>query len=81
MLSHIIHGRKKCPNDLRKRLVSDGFSEEYFIQLEGVKDINNINTFEDLKFLYLALYEQYKSLQELYREQNKRIDELKGKYG
>ena len=80
MLSHIIHGRKKCPDELRRRFLSDGFPEEYFIQMEGVKDINNISTFEDLKFLYLSLFEQYKSLQEISRIQQKQLDEYRGKY-
>ena len=78
MLSHIIHGRKKCPDDLKQRLLNSGFPAEYFDRLEGVKDINTINTFEDLKFLYLALREQYRNLQELYRIQEKTIKESKG---
>lgn len=80
-LSHISSGRKPVPPELKQALINDGFSPEYFAQLEGIKDIEAINTFDEMKFMYYELKKHVERQEAIIKFYEKEIGSLRGKLG
>ena len=80
-LSHISKGRKPIPPELKQQFINDGFSPEFFAQLEGIKDIEAINTFDEMKFLYLTLKQNYEKQTEIVKFYEKVIGKLQSQIG
>jgi hypothetical protein len=78
-LSHISKGRKSVPPELKKSLLNDGFSPEFFAELEGIKDIEAVNTFDEMKFLYFSLKKVCDNQREIIVFYQKEFGKLQGK--